>query len=374
MNLYPTNLGIYNKQEVKREKMEKLPLRILVLLAAIAIVFSMSVTASEADVTVTELTLSPESVEVGENVTITATVENTGNTTETVQIVFKINGEEVKSVNVTVEANATEMVECMVAEEEAGTYEVTVDGASASFTVTTPPTPTPSPIPTPTLTPTPSPTPIPGVTPAPTPVSATPTPSVNSEGKFRMGPKVRLRPRNDVIAPNSDGLIELYMSNPALNDVTLTVQVWVDIPTGIDVTGEGFAMDVAAGTANALFEVTPGTSKAIHVNIRPIESYEERTVFIHASGYYWPGQNKDNSYPISWTHSFKIQPKPVATPTPAPGETPTPGWIRSGIRYRWAISNSISCGTKEKVVPLFLFFMLTETKHFLGVTKHSCEG
>ena len=316
MNLYPTNLGIYNKQEVKREKMEKLPLRILVLLAAIAIDFSISATASEADVTVTELTLSPESVEVGENVTITATVENTGNTTETVPIVFKINGEEVKSANVTVEANAIETVECVIAEEEAGSYEVTGDGASASFTVTTPPTPTL----------TPSPTSPPEVTPAPTPVSATPTPSVNSEGKFRMGPKVRLRPRNDVIAPNSDGLIELYMSNPALNDVTLTVQVWVDIPTGIDVTGEGFALDVAAGTANALFEVTPGTSKAIHVNIRPIESYEERTVFIHASGYYWPGQNKDNSYPISWTHSFKIQPKPVATPTPAPGETPTPGF------------------------------------------------
>ncbi len=43
--------------------------------------------------------VSPESVDVGENVTITATVENTGNTTENVTIVFKINGEEVKSAN-----------------------------------------------------------------------------------------------------------------------------------------------------------------------------------------------------------------------------------------------------------------------------------
>ena len=308
--------------------MKKLSLGVLVISVAIAIAVSMSATASEADVTVTNVAVSPESVEVSENVTITATVENMGNTTETVPIVFKINEEVVESVNVTVEANATETVECVVAEDEAGTYEVTVDGASASFTVTAPPTPTPtpspSPSPTPTPTPTPSPTPTPEVTPTPTPVPTTLTPSVNSEEKFRVGPKVRLRPRNDVIAPNADGLIELYMSNPALNDVTLTVQVWVDIPTGIDVTGEGFAMDVAAGTANALFEVTPGTSKAIHVNIRPVESYEERTVFIHASGYYWPGQNKDDSYPISLTHPLKIQPKPVATPTPAPGETPKP--------------------------------------------------
>jgi PGF-CTERM protein len=300
--------------------MKKISLRVLVILVAVTMVLSISATASEADVTVTSVTASPESVEVGENVTITATVENTGNTTETVPIVFKINGEEVKSVNVTVEANATEAVECVVAEEEVGTYNVTVDGASASFTVTAPPSPTPSPTPSPI----PSATPTPEVTPTPTPVPPTPTPSGNSEEKFRVGPKVRLRPRNDVIAPNADGLIELYMSNPALNDVTLTVQVWVDIPTGIDVTGEGFAMDVAAGTANALFEVTPGTSKAIYVNIRPVESYEERTVFIHASGYYWPGQNKDDSYPISLTHPLKIQPKPVATPTPAPGETPKP--------------------------------------------------
>jgi len=62
--------------------------------------------------------------------------------------------------------------------------------------------------------------------------------------------------------------------------------------TGIHITGEGFTVDVAAGVAHALFEVTPGTSKTIHVNIKPIGSYEDE-VFIHAYGYYWPGHNKD---------------------------------------------------------------------------------
>ena len=53
----------------------------------------------------------------------------------------------------------------------------------------------------------------------------------------------------------------------------------------------GFTVDVAAGVAHALFEVTPGTSKTIHVNIKPIGSYEDKE--IHAYGYYWPGHNKD---------------------------------------------------------------------------------
>ena len=127
--------------------MRKPSLGVLVVLIAIAIVVgtSTSATASETNVTVTNVTVSPESVEVGEDVTITATVENVGNITENVTIVFEVNEEEVKSVNVTVNANATEIVNCIVAQDEPGTYNVTVGSASATFTVTAPRTPIPSP-------------------------------------------------------------------------------------------------------------------------------------------------------------------------------------------------------------------------------------
>lgn len=147
--------------------MKKLPLRVLVILATIAIVMSMSAIASEADVTVTNVKVSPESVEVGENVTMTATVVNVGNTTENVTIVFKVNEEEIESVNVTVAANATKMVECVVARDAVGTYNVTVDDVNATFTVL--PIPTPTPTPTPVVTPTPTPEETPTPTPAPTP-------------------------------------------------------------------------------------------------------------------------------------------------------------------------------------------------------------
>ena len=122
--------------------MKKLSLRILVILATIAIAVSMSVTASEADVTVTTVTVSPESVKVGENATIRAMVKNVGNVTQNETIVFKIDEEEVESVNVTLEPNETKTVESVVTKDKAGTYNVTANNVSATLTVT----PTPEPI------------------------------------------------------------------------------------------------------------------------------------------------------------------------------------------------------------------------------------
>lgn len=118
--------------------MKSMSLRVLVILATAALVLSMGTTASVSDIAVTGVTVLPESVEVGEDVKITATVENAGITSETVPIVFKINGEEVKTVNVTVEANATEMVNCTVKKDAVGTYTVTIGDESATFEVTTP--------------------------------------------------------------------------------------------------------------------------------------------------------------------------------------------------------------------------------------------
>ncbi|NAS88648.1 hypothetical protein C4E24_02755 [ANME-1 cluster archaeon AG-394-G21] len=118
--------------------MKKLSLRVLVILAMIAIAVSMSVTASEADVTVTTVTVSPESVEVGKNATIRAMVKNVCNATQNETIVFKIDEEEVESVNVTLEPNETKTVESVVAKDKAGTYNVTANNVSATLTVRSP--------------------------------------------------------------------------------------------------------------------------------------------------------------------------------------------------------------------------------------------
>ena len=306
---YPKKIG------GEKKKMKKLPLMGLVILVAIATVVSMTATASEADVTVTNVTVSPESVEISENVTITATVENVGNTTENVTVVFKINEEEVKSVNVTVEANATEMVEYVVAEEEAGTYNVTVDGASASFTVTAPTTSTPSP--TPTLTPSPS------LTPSPTP-TVTPTPPP-SEQKFRVGPTVALRPVVDVIEKGQDGIVELYINNPSLNDVVLGMEAHVSVPSGLHIYSEQYAWATAAGVAYAPFiEIPPGTVRTISLHVKADENARIGSHTLHFSGLYYPGDNKDLYNPISLTYPVTVKEASEEIPTPAPAETPTP--------------------------------------------------
>jgi hypothetical protein len=145
-------------------------------------------------------------------------------------------------------------------------------------------------------------------------VTATPTPTaepnvtetatpVPTEAKFRVGPTVTLRPVNDVIDKSQDGLVELYMNNPSLNDVTLTADVQIAVPSGIHVYGEGFGYGGAAGTVAGKFTVPPGTVRTIHINIKA-DKVGDFTV--HFTGLYWPGDDKDAFQQISLTHPLKV--------------------------------------------------------------------
>jgi len=146
-------------------------------------------------------------------------------------------------------------------------------------------------------------------------VTATPTtkptavPSVEpTEAKFRVGPTVTLRPVNDVINKSQDGLVELYMYNPTLNDVTLTADVQISVPSGIHVYGESFAAGGAAGTVAGTFTVPPGTTRTISINIK---SEKTGTFTVHFTGLYWPGDDKDAFQQISLTHPLTVnEPSP----------------------------------------------------------------
>ncbi|MBA1342048.1 MAG: hypothetical protein C5S52_00385 [ANME-2 cluster archaeon] len=164
-------------------------------------------------------------------------------------------------------------------------------------------------------------------------VTATPTPTaepnvtetatpVPTEAKFRVGPTVTLRPVNDVIDKSQDGLVELYMNNPSLNDVTLTADVQISVPSGIHVYGEGFGYGGAAGTVAGKFTVPPGTVRTIHVNLKG-EKVGDFTV--HFTGLYWPDDDKDAFQQISLTHPLTVKepsPRPLdSEPTGGAGET-----------------------------------------------------
>ena len=133
---------------------------------------------------------------------------------------------------------------------------------------------------------------------------ATKVPSAQTGGKFRENPTTRLRPVEDVITSDQDGIIEAFMFNPSVNDVPLSVDLVLTVPAGIHVYGEGFACSgTGAGTCAGYFTMLPGQSKTVVINVK---SEKVGSHQIHLSGYWWPGDIKDMRQPISLTHPFKV--------------------------------------------------------------------
>jgi hypothetical protein len=126
---------------------------------------------------------------------------------------------------------------------------------------------------------------------------------VQTEKKFRIGPTVRIRPVNDIIKKDQDGLVEIYFDNSGLNDYPLTVEAKVSVPSGIHVSGQGFGSASAAGIVSGTFEIPPGSARTINVVIKAEKIGDFSTQFI---GTYYPGDNKDAFQPISLTHPFTV--------------------------------------------------------------------
>jgi transcriptional regulator with XRE-family HTH domain len=127
---------------------------------------------SPAAFTASDLMISPEEVEIGEEAIITVTFTNTGDLSGTYNVVLKVNGTATDSGTVSLQGHQSFEVPFTLTLDTAGTYTISIDGLSGILTVTALPT---TPTPTPTLTPTPTPTPTPTLTPTPTP---TPTPTL----------------------------------------------------------------------------------------------------------------------------------------------------------------------------------------------------
>jgi len=149
-------------------------------------------------------------------------------------------------------------------------------------------------------------------TPLPEPV-VTPT-AVPNLPKFRVDPTITLRPVNDVINKSQNGIVELYMNNPSLNDVALNADVQIIAPSGISVSGDGFGYGGAAGTVAGKFTLPPGTVRTIHININ---GERTGTFTLHFTGLYWAGDNKDAYQQVSLTHRLVISDSDThITPTP----------------------------------------------------------
>jgi len=155
-------------------------------------------------------------------------------------------------------------------------------------------------------------------------MTVTPVPT---EGKFRVGPSVTLRPVTDLIETNQDGIVELFMNNPSLNDVTLNVDARVSVPSGIHVYGQSFGEGAGAGVVAGTFSVPPGTSRTIILVIKADKSARIGSHTIQFTGLYWPGNNKDSYQPLSLTYSVTVK-EPSKNPESA--DPSNPGAVPKG--------------------------------------------
>ena len=135
----------------------------------------------------------------------------------------------------------------------------------------------------------------------------TPTASTVTEGKFRVGPSVTLRPVIDVIETDQDGIVEFFMNNPSLNDVTLNVDYRMSVPSGIHVYGQSYGEGAGAGVVAGTFSVPPGTSRTIVMVVKADKSARIGSHTISFTGLYWPGENKDNYQPLSLSYSVTVK-------------------------------------------------------------------
>ena len=103
-------------------------------------VFSVMARTNPATFEVSGLKISPTSADVAEKVTISATVANTGDLAGSYEVVLKINGQLASFKNVSVAGGASEEVTFITVQGQAGSYSVSIDGLSATFTVTAVPT------------------------------------------------------------------------------------------------------------------------------------------------------------------------------------------------------------------------------------------
>jgi hypothetical protein len=168
----------------------------------------------------------------------------------------------------------------------------------------------------------------------------------NETKKFRTGPTVTIKPLNDHINRSSDGLIEIYIDNPSINEVPLTFDAHISVPSGIHVYGQGFGT-VAAGVLYAFLVVPPGTVRTAYVNIKAENIGDFFTQF---TGIYYPGDNKDAYQQISLSYPFSVY---EASPDPTSSKLTNPTQIPNAIP-----SSSGGDNIMDKVIPGFILAIL----------------
>ncbi len=108
----------------------------LALIAVVGLLFTACPTKLPANLSVANLSITPDEVEAGQAVTITVTASNTGEEEGSFSIVLEIDGDTEETKTVTIAADDSTQVSFTVTRPEGGTYTVDIFNLSGSFTVT----------------------------------------------------------------------------------------------------------------------------------------------------------------------------------------------------------------------------------------------
>jgi len=126
--------------------------------------------------TVSDLAITPAQVNIGEKVTVSVLVSNTGDLSGSYEVVLKVDDAVTNTQEIDLAGGASQQVTFTTTRDSAGTCTVTIAELSSTFEIREP-APTPEPAPAPEPTPAPAPAPEPAPTPEPAPVPApVPTP------------------------------------------------------------------------------------------------------------------------------------------------------------------------------------------------------
>ena len=91
-----------------------------------------------ASFSIRSLVITPDKVIVGETVSISVTVVNTGDLLDVYRVIFKVRGVRVAQDDVSVPGGSSQTLTYRTAQETAGKYEVTINGLTGSFNVVDP--------------------------------------------------------------------------------------------------------------------------------------------------------------------------------------------------------------------------------------------
>ena len=241
---------------------------------------------STGSITVQSVRVSPVQPAPGDTLTVTASVTNYGTSTAEQMLELVVNGRVVGSQLVGLDAGGGREVSFTFEAPNAGDMQVTVGGVTEVVRVVEP---------------------APAVAPAPASTGA-------SEGKMRVGPSVRLDTRQNEIDEQQDAVIDLFWNNSELNDLSVRIEVAVDVPSGLYIYSADGAIACAAGRCLGTFTAPPGSVRNMPIIIK---ADREGSYFIQLNGRYWPEGDRDRWNPMSLSTPINVR---EASPEPENSE------------------------------------------------------